>query len=139
MAERIPEVRPTARWLEGQPWGADSVVGLEAQLTWDEEDAAAPQAIERFLNSLSRGSDRGSPGSEPVYFSGGFTVRVSSRSPGRAVLVIESAGEDGLDSAQWGAQLLTRELRLSPASLTLHWAEREPRHCADLEPPRRGG
>jgi hypothetical protein len=138
MNERIPEIQPSDAWRAGQRWGEDTLVGLDAHLTWDTGDSAGPQALESFLSTLFRVEDIGGPHPEPVYYRGGFTLRVLSQRQRGAVLRIESAGQDGLDSAEWGAQLLVEALRPLAGSLALRWTEREPtRIVSTQEAPNR--
>lgn len=110
---------PSPQWYTNWPWQQDTIVRLQASIA----GKGTRTAVRAFLATLT-------PGSPGVYYSGGYCITETTPPAGARgeglTLEIYSAGEDGFDSALYGAEDLEEFLADYP-QLTISWQELEPR------------
>lgn len=104
---------PSQRWYRNWPWKQSTIVRLQAELIGD----GAAEAAAGFLATLNKG-ERG------VYYSGGYCFKEVEGTKDYA-LEVYSAGEDGFDSALFGAEDLEEYLADYP-EITIEWKELAP-------------
>ncbi len=84
----------------------------------------AANAVQEFLKSLKRDLDAEVPDGVSRYYRGGFAVAVTAPvDDGVWHIVLASAGEDGFDSVEDGADALVGALRTTPGEISLTWNE----------------
>ena len=66
----IPSFRPSIQWYEDWPFGADTLVQLEARIT----GTAADSAVNAFLEPLTQDAHSDRANGSRFYYWGGFTV-----------------------------------------------------------------
>lgn len=116
----VASFQPTDSWYRDWPHGVDTSVQVQASISGPD----AANAVQEFLKSLKHDPDVDVPDGVSQYYWGGFAVAVTAPADdGTWRIVLASAGEDGFDSVEDGADALVGALRSTPGAISLTWHE----------------
>ena len=112
---------PSREWADAF-YAADCPLARVSVSFSDASVSSVNEAVRSYTAGLQEGCER-TDSYDQVFFSGGWSLGLHWQYGGYPVLVLSSAGEDGLDSLESAAQELTDALAESCPGVVLTYTE----------------